>query len=75
MMLNEQKFLEKLYGEEYKNYKTKTPFFIPNFALYKARPNLTINTKLVTKTIFDAFFGLLIIPALEIAEFIKEIFF
>ncbi len=73
MMINEQKFLERKFGDEYIKYKNKTPFFIPNFSLYKARDEILFNHRLVTKTIFDAFFGLLIIPTIEIIEFIKTI--
>lgn len=76
MMKNEEKYLEGLFGEEYIKYKKQTPFFLPNFSKFKAAENdIVINHKLVMRTIYDAFFALLIIPGIEVVEYVRETMF
>ncbi len=73
MMKNEERYLEEIFGEKYTHYKNSTPLFIPNFSLYKSRKIAEIDIKLVTKTLFDAFIGLLIIPILAVGHYIDTI--
>lgn len=71
MMKNEEKFLEKKFGQNYVDYKNKTPFFIPKLSLYKARKNLEIDFGLVRKTLLDALVAISIIPLIELVQFIN----
>jgi len=74
MIINEESYLEEKFGKEYTEYKKRVPRFIPRFKKWKTSNEITINLKLVTKTLMDAFLGLLIIPFIELIEYIIYMF-
>ena len=71
MILNEERYLIDKFGKEYTDYKKQVPMLIPNFSKWKAREKMEINVRLVTKTLLDGSLYLLIIPMIEIVDFIK----
>ncbi|MCL2748969.1 MAG: isoprenylcysteine carboxylmethyltransferase family protein [Alphaproteobacteria bacterium] len=73
MILNEERFLEGKFGKEYTDYKKQVPMLIPNFSKWKARERIEINMRLVTRTILDGSLFLLIIPLIEIVNYVKDL--
>ncbi|MCL2331496.1 MAG: isoprenylcysteine carboxylmethyltransferase family protein [Proteobacteria bacterium] len=73
MILNEEKYLGDKFGREYADYKKQVPMLIPNFSKWRARDNIEINLKLVTRTILDGSVLLLIPPVLEIIGYVKSL--
>ena len=73
MIMNEEKYLKEKFGKEYTEYQKEVPGFIPNISKWRAREKIEINMRLVTKTMRDASLFLLIIPAVEVVEFIKSL--
>ena len=73
MVLNEEKFLVKKFGKKYMDYQKQVPMFIPNFSKWRARETAEIHMRLVTRTIMDGALFLLIIPAIEIVEFMVNL--
>ena len=73
MILNEEKFLMEKFGKEYTEYKKQVPMLIPNFFKWKAREKIEINMRLVTRTILDGSLFLLIIPVIEIIDYVKSL--
>ena len=73
MLLNEERHLVKMFGEAYDAYAKKVPRLIPNFSKWHGREKMEINMKLVTKTLLDAGCTLLLIPAIEIVEYIRHL--
>lgn len=70
MMLNEEKFLQNMFGDDYTNYMKTTPRFIPKFSQWRGSEEVTINLPLVLRTLFDASVALLLIPLVEILEYL-----
>ena len=70
MMLNEEKFLADLFGDDYTAYMKKTPRFLPRFSQWRGSEEVTINLPLVLRTLFDASVALLLIPLVEIIEYL-----
>ena len=61
MMLNEAKVLRSKF-EDYRDYETRVPLFIPNFLLWKQREVFEINFRRVIRTFLDASLVLLCLP-------------
>jgi len=70
MIINEEKYLIEKFGKEYKEYQKKVPRFFPDFSKWQSSEEITINLKLVTKTLLDASLSILIFPAIKIIEYI-----
>ena len=70
MILNEEKYLIKKFKKRYTDYQKQVPMLFPSFSKWKARETIEINPRLVTRTILDGALFLLIIPAIEIVEYI-----
>jgi len=69
----EEKRLETLFGDEFREYRKKTPAFLPNFARKIETPeSWTVDTKLFTKRIFDALWFIFFIGFLEMIEAFHE---
>ncbi len=72
MMINEENYLGQAFAEEYREYKKKTPRIIPNISNWNARDTIEINFNLVMKTLIDASLALLVIPLIEIVQYINN---
>lgn len=70
MMLNEEKYLQQLFGDDYTNYMKTTPRFVPKFSQWRGSEEVTINLPLVLRTLFDASVALLLIPLVEIVDYL-----
>lgn len=63
IMIAEEEFLRKKYGSSYENWASKTPAFIPNFALWKSA-DLTFSLKNVLKREYNGLFAVAVTFAL-----------
>lgn len=68
MMLNEENFLIKKFGDKYKKYIKNTFRFFPNFKNWKKRSFIEINFDLLIRTIMDVSIVLIIMVLMEIAD-------
>jgi len=73
MIINEERHLTETFAAAYSDYAKRTPRIIPDFSKWTAREKMDINLKLVTKTMLDAGLVLLIIPAIEIVEYLRNL--
>jgi len=73
MLRNEEKFLIEKFGQSYVDYKKRVPMLIPNFRKWKSDHNVSIDMPLVAKTLRDASWSLLIIPGVEVIEYIRGV--
>ncbi len=71
MLLNEEKYLQGLLGEKYTAHMKTTPRFISNFRKWQAREEVTINLKLVLRTLLDGSLAILLIPLVELIEYLS----
>ncbi|MDT3685171.1 MAG: isoprenylcysteine carboxylmethyltransferase family protein [Pseudorhodoplanes sp.] len=72
VVLQEEKLLLERYGAPYRDYMARVPRFLPNPALWKDEPMLTIRPPRVLMTFADALVFLLAVPAAEGFEYLQE---
>lgn len=72
VVLQEEKLLLERYGAPYRDYMARVPRFLPNPALWKDEPTLTIRPPRVLMTFADALVFLLAVPAAEAFEYLQE---
>lgn len=72
VVLQEEKLLLERYGAPYRDYMARVPRFLPNPALWKDEPTLTIRPPRVVMTFADALVFLLAVPAAEGFEYLQE---
>jgi hypothetical protein len=73
VVLQEERLLLERYGEPYRSYMKQVPRFLPNPALWKDEPTLTIRPPRVLMTFADALVFLLAVPVSEGFEYLQEI--
>ncbi len=59
VVISEEQKLEDIFGDEYREYKTRVPRFIPNIKLYKDSDSYNINLKSYKKEFLDAIWFIL----------------
>lgn len=72
IILAEEKFLADTYGDEYTQWREKTPVILPDFSLWK-KPELSFSWKTVLKREYPGFIA--IGAAFYITELIIDVFF
>lgn len=65
----EEAWLEQAFGQTYRDYKARTPRFVPNFTLWRDEDELTIRPAFFLLTIRDGLVFLLAIPIFEAIDF------
>ncbi len=73
MMINEEKFLLKMFGKEYEKYMKETPRLLPKLSKFKCREYIEVKTDRVIKTFMDGSLAFLIIPLIDILNYLKTI--
>ncbi len=68
MVLNEEKYLQDKFGDDYLAYKKTVPRIIPKLAKWQIPETMTINVSLVRKTLTDSLCVLLIVIIIEVIE-------
>ncbi len=68
IILNEEKYLEQKFGDDYRNYKKSVPRLIPNLKKWHARKNIEINFPLVVRTLVDTIAILFFVILIDILE-------
>jgi protein-S-isoprenylcysteine O-methyltransferase Ste14 len=61
MMRNEAKYLGNNFPD-FAEYEARVPLFFPNFSLWEERKQISINFRLVKRTLLDASLALLVVP-------------
>ncbi len=65
----EEAWLEQAFGQTYRDYKSRTPRFMPRFGLWRDEDELTIRPAFFLLTIRDGLVFLLAIPIFEAVDF------
>lgn len=68
----EEKLLQKKYGEKYRDYSSRVPRLVPAPRLWHDVELLTIRPKRVVTTFLDASFFLIAVPVAELFEFLQD---
>jgi protein-S-isoprenylcysteine O-methyltransferase Ste14 len=70
---SEERRLEKLFGNDFLEYKQTIPRIIPNFSLYQEPERYIVNPKVYRKHIFSALWFIWFVGMLEIIEGFEEL--
>ncbi len=70
----EAAFLEQHFGEAYRDYARRVPFFFPKLSLFHTPPEMTFRTNALRRNLFDAMVFLSFIPMVELIDGFKEHF-
>jgi protein-S-isoprenylcysteine O-methyltransferase Ste14 len=70
--LREERFLSATLGDEYLDYLSRVPRFLPNLCLYRDNLEVTFQTRRLGATLLDGLVFLAAIPVLEAIETAQE---
>jgi protein-S-isoprenylcysteine O-methyltransferase Ste14 len=73
VVLQEERLLSARHGAAYANYLATVPRFLPNPALWRDLPTVTVRPPRVVRTFADAMLFLLAVPAAELFEYLQEL--
>ncbi|MBB3236782.1 methyltransferase family protein [Phyllobacterium endophyticum] len=68
----EATYLETKFGAPYQDYARRVPAFWPDFRLYRERKEAVFNPAVLRKTFLHALYFLLVIPLMEIKQFLVQ---
>ena len=68
----EEKFLEERFGQIFRDYKSRTPAWIPDFKLWQSPESLSVNPKFVLITLRDGVWFLLAWPILALIAYAQD---
>ncbi len=71
VVVREESALSKVHSEDYVGYQRRVPRFIPNLKMWSDDAFLTINPRLVARTLMDGLVFLLAVPIAEGIEFLQ----
>jgi protein-S-isoprenylcysteine O-methyltransferase Ste14 len=73
LIFSEERSLRNQFGATYRNYVASVPRFIPNFSLWRDVAALSIKTKNIRTTFFDACIFLVSIPIAEGFDYLHDL--
>ena len=73
VILVEERFLEKNFGEPYRAYMRQVPRFFPKPWLFRENETLTVRPQLIYKTFADGLVFVLAYPFFEVIEYLQDI--
>ena len=72
VVVREERYLERVYGDMYLTYKRRTPRWIPDFSLYTEPESAVVRPAYIRKGIFNAAWFLWLFLIWEIVEKLHE---
>ncbi|PSJ62185.1 methyltransferase family protein [Pseudaminobacter soli (ex Li et al. 2025)] len=75
VILVEEDYLRKTFGEVYLSYLNRVPRFFPNFSLFKDAEMLSVRPKTLYRTFSDGLIFLVAYPFFEFVEYLQNIGF
>jgi hypothetical protein len=72
VILAEEGYLEKSFGETYLAYKREVPRFFPKLSLYKEANILSVRSSMLYKTLTDGLVFFVSYPLLELVEYLQN---
>jgi len=73
--LQEEKDMEAKFGQDYIDYKKKTPRWLPRFSNYYEPEQYLVKTKYIRKAMFDSMWFIWLFMLLRIVEVLQELHF
>lgn len=73
VILAEEGYLQRIFGETYTTYKSEVPRFLPKFSIYKERELLSVRASMLYKTLADGLVFFVSYPLLEFVEYLQSI--
>ncbi|MGE0231763.1 MAG: isoprenylcysteine carboxylmethyltransferase family protein [Flavobacteriaceae bacterium] len=68
LTIQEERVLEKLHGDVYRDYCSRVPRMVPDLRLWHDAERIEISPRVVRSTFFDALIFLVAVPAFEMLE-------
>ena len=73
--LQEEKYLEAKFGQDYIDYKKKTPRWLPRLSNYHEPEQYLVKTKYIRRAMFDSMWFIWLFMLLRIVEVLQELHF
>lgn len=68
----EAAYLVSVFGQPYRDYAARVPFFIPNVRLFRTEPVISFSVNTLRRNFVDALVFLSFIPVVELLDAVKE---
>jgi hypothetical protein len=72
VILVEEDYLKRTFGEVYLRYLERVPRFFPNFSLFKDAEMLSVRPKTLYRTFTDGLIFLVAYPFFELVEYLQD---